>query len=181
MGKYILTTLRVILFLWITALFSGCMPETEPDVPTQQTGYRPVYASYEEIRQVQTLSPQALVSPGKIYVRGNFLFVNDVNKGIHVINNQNPALPEPISFISIPGNVDIAVKDNILYADNATDLVALDISNPGDVKLVKRIMNTFPYPNFPPHTNVKFECVDPAKGVVVRWEEAELHDARCFR
>ncbi|QHT67113.1 hypothetical protein GXP67_10855 [Rhodocytophaga rosea] len=172
---------NLLIGLVVLNLFNNCVPETEPDPPVTQKGYRPVYASYEEIRTVQTLSPQALIHPGKIYVKGDFLFVNDVNQGIHIINNQNPVSPQPISFISIPGNVDIAVKDNILYADNATDLVALDISNPNDIKLVKRIMNTFPYPKFPPYTNVKFECVDPSKGIVVRWEEAELQDAKCFR
>jgi hypothetical protein len=163
------------------SLLTGCVPETETTTPTRQMGYRPVYASYEEIRKVETLSPQALIHPGKIYVKGNYLFVNDINQGIHVINNQNPASPQPVSFISIPGNVDIAVKDNVLYADNATDLVALDISDPNDVKLVKRIMNSFPYSKFPPYSNVKFECVDPSKGVVVRWEQAELQDPKCFR
>lgn len=181
MNKFFLLTSKAAFFLSATAALLSCVPDTEPDMPDKQMGYRPVYASFDEIRQVQTLSPQALINPGKIYVKGNYLFVNDVNKGIHVINNQNPALPQPISFISIPGNVDIAVKDNIMYADNATDLVALDISNPLEVKMVKRIMNTFPYPKFPPHTNVKFECVDPSKGVVIRWEEAELQDAKCFR
>jgi hypothetical protein len=172
---------KLLISLVALGLSTNCVPDTEPDPPTKQMGYRPVYASYEEIRNVRTLSAQALVHPGKIYVKGSFLFINDINQGIHIINNQNPAAPQPISFISIPGNVDMAVKDNILYADNATDMVALDISNPSDVKLVKRIMNTFPYPKFPPHSNVKFECVDPSKGIVVSWEEAELQDPKCFR
>jgi hypothetical protein len=68
-----------------------------------------------------------------------------------------------------------------LYADNAVDLVALDITNPADVKLLKRIENAFPNQSFPPHTGVNFECADPAKGVVVGWEKVQLQNPKCFR
>ena len=70
--------------------------------------------------------------------------MNEVNKGIHVIDNSNAASPVNAAFIDLPGNVDIAVKENILYADFYTDLVAIDISNPLNVSAIKFVPNVFP-------------------------------------
>lgn len=47
--------------------------------------------------------------------------------------------PVKISFYDIPGNFDIAVKNNIMYADNAIDLIAIDITDISNPKTVKRI------------------------------------------
>ncbi len=162
-------------------LLTGCYYDYAEDRLSAKTGYRPVYASYEEVRQVQTLTAQPLKAPGKIYIKDKFLFINEIDKGIHVVDNTDPAKPVRLSFITIRGNRDIAIKDSILYADNATDLVALNIANPRNVRIVKRIENAFPYPAYPPEMNVTFECADPAKGVVIGWEKAELINPKCFR
>ena len=53
-----------------------------------------------------------------------------IDKGIHILDNTTPANPKNVAFIDIPGNMDLAVKGDILYADLYTDLVTLDISNP---------------------------------------------------
>jgi hypothetical protein len=92
---------------------------------------------------IKSLPAQDLENPGKIYVKDNYLFINEVKKGIHIIDNSNPSFPKAISFIQILGNVDIAVKGNILYADSYTDFVAFDISNPKDVKEVSRTKEVF--------------------------------------
>ncbi|OIN59553.1 hypothetical protein [Arsenicibacter rosenii] len=170
--------------VWLMAgllALTGCYYDYTDDRLSAKTGYRPVYASYEEVRQIQTLTPQPLKAPGKIYIKDKFLFINEIDKGIHVVDNSDPAKPVRISFIAIRGNRDIAVKDSILYADNAVDLVALNIANPRNVRVVKRVENSFPYPAYPPQTNVTFECADPAKGVVIGWEQAELVNPKCFR
>ncbi len=124
-------------------LFSSCTDECETTVT--YTIQEPVYMLRADLREAVKVSQARVLSePGKIYAKDNFLFVNEINKGIHVIDNTNPASPQPINFIQIPGNVDMAVKENTLYADSYIDLVALDISNPHDVKLVKRVENIFP-------------------------------------
>ena len=114
---------------------------------TQTVTYRgteSVRVTLNELRtNIKTLPAQDLENPGKIYVKDNYLFINEVKKGIHIIDNSNPSLPKAISFIQILGNVDIAVKGNILYADSYTDFVAFDISNPKDVKEVSRTKEVF--------------------------------------
>jgi hypothetical protein len=166
--------------LFFLCFFYSCHNDSETTTPGRQRGYRPVYISYEEMRKVQTIAAQPMENPGKIYIHGKYLFINEINKGIHIINNQDPTSPQPISFISIPGNVDMAVKNNVLYADNSTDLVALDISNPHDVKLLNRVEDTFPYRQYPPSSGY-FECVDPARGIVASWEPVIIENPKCYR
>ncbi len=91
----------------------------------------PVYKTVDEIRQnIEVVEGGVLCNPGKLFVYGDYIFVNELRKGIHIIDNSVQENPTSIAFIDIPGNVDIAVKDNILYADNYIDLVYFDISIP---------------------------------------------------
>ncbi|RNI30596.1 hypothetical protein EFB08_04930 [Rufibacter latericius] len=134
------------MILWV-ALFSGlsltsCTDECESTIT--YTTYEPVMMTKTELRNSVKVEPaRALQKPGKIYVFGNYLFVNEQQEGIHIIDNSNPAAPQRLSFLAIPGNVDLAVKGNTLYADNYIDLVVFDISNPQAVKQQNRVENIF--------------------------------------
>ena len=130
---------------------------------------------------VQTLAPQPLKNVGKIYVKDNYLFIYEVGSGIHIVDNRNPEKPVQLAFVFILGNQELAIKDSILYADNVTDLVALNIANPLNVRLVKRIENAFEYSAYPLATNVRFECADPSRGAVIRWEKAVIENPQCYR
>ncbi|MDD2346168.1 MAG: hypothetical protein PHY85_08485, partial [Bacteroidales bacterium] len=104
-------------------------------------------------------------------------------RGIHVINNSNPESPQNIKFISIPGNYDISIRNNILYADNAKDLVSIDITNLDSVSVKSRIQNVYNevkqmYPDF---ATGYFECVDPSKGFVIGWTKTNLVNPKCRR
>lgn len=115
--------------------------------------YTPIYLNKNELKNSVFFSTNnvALQDAGKIYVKGNLLFVNEKYKGVHIFNNQNPASPQKIGFIYIAGNVDIAIKGNTLYADNTVDLVVLDLSSlPTTVKLLSRKENVFPEMNISP-------------------------------
>jgi hypothetical protein len=79
-----------------------------------------------------------------MYILGNYIFLNDQGKGIHIINNANPSNPVNEAYVNIPGCEDMAVTGNTLYADCYTDLMTIDISNPQDVKLKNVIPNIFP-------------------------------------
>ncbi|MES1225609.1 MAG: hypothetical protein ABUT20_59570, partial [Bacteroidota bacterium] len=52
--------------------------------------------------------------------------------------------PKNMAFIDLPGNVDIAVKNDMLYADFYSDLVAIDIANPASVSVKKIVEGVFP-------------------------------------
>lgn len=92
---------------------------------------------------VEVLPPQNIDESGKIYAYGNYIFVNDKFLGVHIIDNTNPASPIIKAFLKIPGNVDISIKNNYLYADSATDLVVFDISNINNIEPIERLEDVF--------------------------------------
>jgi len=105
----------------------------------------PIFKTETEIRQDITIeNPRALIKPGKIYFYKNFILLNEQREGIHLVDNSDPANPVKVSFIGIPGNIDMAVKNNVLYADNFIDLLAIDITNPEKPLLKNRTENVFP-------------------------------------
>ncbi len=106
----------------------------------------PEYLSYTDLRNSFTVKSEEIIhQPGKIYFKDNFIFINEYQKGIHVINNEDPSNPEQIAFIEIPGNVDMAVKGNMLYADSYIDLLTIDISDMANIQEVDRDTSVFPY------------------------------------
>ena len=133
---------KTLLMVASAAAFVSCKDNCVQTVTYR--GTESVRVTLNELRtSIKTLPAQDLENPGKIYVKDNYLFINEVKKGIHIIDNSNPSLPKTISFIQILGNVDISVKGNILYADSYTDFVALDITNPNAVKEVSRTKEVF--------------------------------------
>jgi len=143
-------------------------------------GYKPVYTDAKNLETVDVRASEALENPGRIYVYENYLLINDQAKGIHIYDNSNPSNPTEVSFIHIPGNMDFSVRAGMLYADNITDMVIIDISNPALPVYKNRISNVFPVQQFPDEFGA-FECVDPNMGVVVGWEKTTLKDPKCFR
>jgi len=81
--------------------------------------------------------------PGKIYIYNDYLFINEPNKGIHIYNNANPNAPVNLAFLQIPGNVDLAISNNVLYADSYVDLLAFDITSVTSIKQIKRLPDVF--------------------------------------
>ncbi|HSJ69549.1 MAG TPA: hypothetical protein VK921_17840 [Anditalea sp.] len=126
-------------------LFTSCQDQVESTY-TMQTQV-PVFLKMSTFREADIVITPAkqLDNPGKIYLYGDYLFINEPNKGIHIINNSNPSNPVNLQFIDIPGNVDLAINSNILYADSYVDLLAFDISSLRDIKLVKRVEDVFPH------------------------------------
>jgi hypothetical protein len=150
-------------------MFSSCKKDKCEQSVTYKK-YEPVYMSYDALRSsVKSEPSQALKKPGKIYLKGNYIFVSEIDKGIHVIDNTNPSSPQNIGFINIPGNRDIAVVGNTLYADSYIDLLAIDISNPVSVTVSKRVENALPDRIY---TNGYY--ADASKGVVTEWLENEV-------
>jgi len=160
---------RILAFLALPVMLISCKDKIEEIYTVNE----PVYLTYNDLRNsFKVAGGQDIIHPGKIYFKDNFIFVNEYQKGIHVIDNSNPASPQIIKFIEVPGSVDMAIKEDVLYADSYVDLVAIDISNMEDIREVKRIENVFPY-MIPECDNGIVENVDQAQGVVVAWNPTE--------
>lgn len=107
--------------------------------------YEPIFKSLTSVRaEMKSSAPRKLENTGKIYTYGKYIFLNEELKGIHVIDNSNPAQPMNIGFVNIPGNVDMAVKGNYLFADCYSDIVVFDITNPANISAKKFLDNAIP-------------------------------------
>jgi len=159
------------------ALTGGCMDKTMERITYQANV--PVYIEFNDFRNSFTKSePIEISTPGKIYFKDNYLFVNEVGKGIHVINNSDPANPQKVAFYEIMGNVDMAVRGNILFADSYIDLIAIDITDINDPDEINRIENVFPEVVPEGDRWYPYAMVDKSKGVIVDWEVKSVTEER---
>ena len=163
------------MMLFIGVAFLSCDKKDK-----EVDGWKPIYSTDENTDVVNVKASEPLENPGRIYTYENLLLVNDQSKGIHIYDNTANSNPTEVSFIEIPGNMDFSVREGRIYADNVTDMVIVDISNPATPFYVNRIENVFPIQQFPDEFG-SFECVDPAKGTVIGWEKAKLKNPKCFR
>ncbi len=165
------TILRFFCLTISACFFSACQDQYFRTYTVSE----PLYMSYEELRSpVENSDPIPLTHPGKLYVMGDYLFVNETREGIHVIDNSDPYNPEVIRFLKIPGNVDLAIKGNILYADSYVDLVALDISDLNNIRKIARFRDIFEYSVPPYEASSHLGEVDESKGVVIGYETKEV-------
>ncbi|HVU54347.1 MAG TPA: hypothetical protein VHD83_04800 [Puia sp.] len=108
--------------------------------------YEPIYAPRASVlASINGNVTTPISAVGKIYVKDPYIFISDTGRGIHVIDNHNSLHPVQTAFLAIPGNNDIAIKGNILYADMQDELLTLDISNIHNVKLLNEQQGIFNY------------------------------------
>ena len=125
----------------VVLLLSGCFKDS---VTRTYKIYTPVYSLKSSVLAAINGSPaQPLAQPGQLYFKDNFIYINDLNKGIHIIDNSNPSHPVQTAYLNIPGNQNIAIRGHILYADMYADLLAIDISNPGQAKIKGNLWSFF--------------------------------------
>jgi hypothetical protein len=128
----------------VSMFFAGCIRFGSPVI---YTTYKPMFISRSSLNNsIKLENPKSINDAGKIYQKGDYIFIGERFNGIHIINNKDPKNPINEAFISIPGCVDIAIKNNTLYVDNAVDLVALDLLSIRNktIKILKRVEDVFP-------------------------------------
>src|SRR5688572_11465014 len=97
------TPTRAVLPLIVAAslLLSSCLKDK---CRRTYTIYQPVYKTTAEVRANMKSNPaRDIRQPGKLYIYGNYIFLNEANKGIHIIDNTQPSNLKKIAFIDIPG------------------------------------------------------------------------------
>src|SRR5690349_19825 len=116
MKRHSLLVLQLMMTVMLMISLSACDKEK---TTRTYTWYTPVFKPLPEVRaEMKTSQARGLSKPGKIYIYGNYIFLNEVNEGIHVFDNTQPSSPKNIGFIPIPGNEDIAAQGNVLFADS---------------------------------------------------------------
>ncbi len=165
------------LFVLLSIFFFGCPGDNN----LYREGYKPIYLEDNLAKKVYSTDPIPMQKPGKSVFDQHFLYINEQLKGIHVLDNSDPTNPTQLAFWHIPGNLDMAFYGNMLYADNATDLVVINVNDIYNIREISRDENVYEQQAYPSQTDVEFECVDPNKGVVIGWEFTELKKPLCFR
>ncbi|MEN1785550.1 MAG: hypothetical protein AAGF77_10455 [Bacteroidota bacterium] len=125
-------------------ILSAC--NDSDDVPADQQEYLiavPLTTDLMVFKEeaVEVMEPTEILQSGKIYAYDDYIFINDIGRGLHVINNTNPGTPVRERFIKLEGNNDISIKNNRLYADSYGDLIIMDITNLDNIGEVKRLEN----------------------------------------
>jgi hypothetical protein len=135
----------------------------------------PVYLSYDALRSsFEVVNGVSMEKPGKISFYGSHIFINEYQKGIHVVDLSDPTSPEIIAFIEIPGNVDMAIRNNLLYAESFVDLLVIDISNPEQPELTERIEDLFEYIIPPYDYDYPLDEIDEKKGVITGYDVKKI-------
>lgn len=119
---------------------SSCLKD-ECNSTAEVYSYEPVYMTKEEINNesISSESSIPLKNPGKVYYSGNILFISEIGEGVHIFDNSDKSNPIPLSFIRIPGNVDVSFKGNHLIADSYLNILVIDLSDINNPKIVSRI------------------------------------------
>jgi hypothetical protein len=175
--------------LLLAVVCGSCTPHDEAsDIPDEVLGMVPVYTKDNSVKAIRGEAPRATSRAGKIYTTGNLLFQVELDSGIHVINYSNPQQPVKIGFIRSFLCKELTMKDGFIYTNNFSDLVVIDIRNINSVQEVGRVTGVFPELSlqYPPVTNFNmgkhyFECPDPSKGIIERWEEKMIKQPKCWR
>ena len=151
----------------------------------------PVYETASSLAdQVVVEKPKEQMSLGKIITYQNYVFVNEPMEGIHIVDHTDPSNPTNLSFLSIPGNLDMSIVDDHLYVDMFSSLAVFDIrdvSSPS-FKESYTVENVFDYDafwNFPfeiweePNSYIEYrEYPDKNRGIVVDWQTETIREKR---
>lgn len=159
----------LLLLLFVGAFgFVSCEEDKDDILPDSQdyliaTPLTTELAAFKE-EAVAVTEPVPMQESGKIYAYKNYVFVNDLYRGFHILDNSDPSAPKNIGFIKLEGNNDISIKDDRLYADSYGDLVVLDISDVDNIPPAKRIENAI---------YQQYWCTMESQ---VEWPQADMFD-----
>jgi hypothetical protein len=153
----------LILFAVTTLGFQSCL-EDKCDAKRTYVQFNPVYLKGPQFRvDISATQARPLENPGKIYVYKNYLLINELREGIHVFDNTDPNNPVEVSFIEIPGNVDMAIYNDNLYADSYVDFLTIDIQDVQNPVLLDRQTDVF-----------NLLGNDPERGYLVYYNETDI-------
>ncbi|MCA0132975.1 LVIVD repeat-containing protein [Winogradskyella alexanderae] len=175
--------MKKIIALLFFISFVSCKSDDNVETVTATFAIPEVMSKTDWRSQIEVQVPKPIENVGKIYVYNDFIFIGEEDKGVHVFDNSNPTSPQIIAFLNIPGNEDIAIKNNFLFADSAIDLIVFGISNINGITQVALLEDVFDYyeqfdtPD--PFAFTDYSDFNPEEEVIVGWtyEERELEQS----
>ena len=182
MKSFAFTILRYVL---LCLLIVGCNLFQDEEVDenlVDVTYFVPVYETTAQLAQKVSIDPpKDYAQAGKILIYQHYIFINKPQEGIHVVDNSDPANPQNLHFISIPGSIDMSIIDDHLYSDMFSALVVFDISTITAPVLIEdfTVEDVFyynPYVTLDANVNFaevgeysRYEEIDNSRGIVTSW------------
>ena len=164
------------LFLVVAGILTSCETKYSETITYQVN--EPVYMSTEDFRKSVAVTDEkhAVTGGGKICFYNGYLYISEPGTGIHIIDNREPSSPHAVGFIKLLGNADLAIRNDLLYADAFSNLAWFDISDPAKPQLKGILADVF-YGVLPTPDNYfgyDYEDVHSeeakSKGVIVGWK-----------
>ena len=167
---------KLFLFLALAGIFVSCERKYSETITYQVN--EPVYMSPEAFRSsvIVTNAQHAVTGGGKICFYEGYLYISESGTGIHIIDNSDPSNPHAVGFIELLGNADLAIRDNLLYADAFTNLVWFDISDPAKPEMKGLLENVFQEVLPPIDNEFGYDYAEVhspesrSKGIIVGWK-----------
>ncbi|TAG56336.1 MAG: hypothetical protein EAZ27_05170 [Cytophagales bacterium] len=159
---------KVIAFITFLVLLQCNEPTQEPI-----TKFKPVMMRRSEMEKISIIPPRELKNVGKIYTYKNYLFINESSVGVHITDITIPELPKNLGILLIPGNEDIAIKNNVVYADSGPDLIAISMENPLQPVIISRTKEIFSEKSPPDNGRIPDEYLKknrPYETFIVSWQ-----------
>lgn len=104
----------------------GCYDGCDPD---ENTCVEPITLSWEDLRadiEPTSGNTTTLTSAGKTYVNGNYLFVIDNYRGVHIFDQTDKQNPIRVVFIPVPGVLTLSIQGDELYINSFTDFLVIN-------------------------------------------------------
>lgn len=131
-----------IILLWVFS-FASC----EPDNGVYgYSDYKPILAQRSELDALVVLQPPKEIDSTKnFYLYQDYLFLIEINSGIHVIDNTDISNPTNIAFISTPyiTGADLSIYNDYLYINQGVDMLIIKFVSSTEIEFIGRVENAF--------------------------------------
>ena len=134
--------------------------------------YEPIFMTRTEMESSTALfGPRTVESPGKVWIYNSYILIVEQFRGIHIVDNLDSNNPQNIGFIRVDGCTDVAVSNDIIYTNNAVDMIGIQVSSTMDqIEVISRNRNALPPLGSPePWGDWYFLEQIPNGMIVVRW------------
>ncbi len=127
-------------------MLQSCWYNGVDDNVSMASNYKPITQARQAFEKgIVIMEERPVLNSGKIYVKNDLIYLNEVGEGFHIIDNSDPENPQPVAFLKIPLATDLAIRNDIVYVHHAVDLVAFTYTlNYNGLKIVHRERNVFP-------------------------------------
>lgn len=105
--------LKYLVCMSVICLLFSCNDNMKVTETITYTVNKPVFMPADVFRSSVkvTTQPVEITQKGKICFHEGYLYVSEPGKGIHIIDNRNPASPASVGFIELLGNADVAIRN----------------------------------------------------------------------